>query len=41
MTSFATLDNLKVPEKKKGQLLGLLAPMKPAIVQVKQESARQ
>ena len=37
----ATLDNLKVPEKEKGQLLGLLAPMKPAIVQDKQESARQ
>ena len=37
----ATLDNLKVPEKEKGQLLGLLAPMKPAIVQDKPESARQ
>jgi len=32
----ATLDNLKVPEKEKSQLLGLLAPMKPAIVQGKQ-----
>jgi hemoglobin len=29
----ATLDKLKVPEKEKGQLLGILAPMKPAIVQ--------
>jgi hemoglobin len=31
----ATLEKLKVPEKEKGQLLGLLAPMKPAIVQDK------
>ena len=31
----ATLDELKVPEKEKGQLLGLLAPLKPAIVQEK------
>ena len=31
----ATLDELKVPEKEKGQLLGLLAPMKAAIVQEK------
>jgi hemoglobin len=29
----ATLDKLKVPEKEKSQLLGILAPMKPAIVQ--------
>jgi len=32
----ATLEKFKVPEKEKGQLLGLLAPMKPAIVQEKQ-----
>ena len=32
----ATLDNLKVPEKEKGQLLSLLGAMKPAIVQDKQ-----
>jgi hemoglobin len=31
----ATLDKLKVPEKEKGQLLGILGPMKPAIVQDK------
>jgi hemoglobin len=31
----ATLDKLKVPEKEKGQLLGILGPMKPAIVQEK------
>jgi len=31
----ATLDELKVPEKEKGQLLGLLAPMKAAIVEKK------
>jgi hemoglobin len=29
----ATLDNLKVPEKEKRELLGLLAPLKAAIVQ--------
>ena len=29
----ATLDKLKVPEKEKQQLLGLLAPLKAAIVQ--------
>ena len=29
----ATLDKFKVPEKEKGQLLGILGPMKPAIVQ--------
>ncbi len=32
----ATLDKLKVPEKEKSQLLGLLAPMKAVIVQKKQ-----
>jgi hemoglobin len=32
----ATLDKFKVPEKEKGQLLGILGPMKPAIVQDKQ-----
>jgi hemoglobin len=31
----ATLDKLKVPEKEKGQVLGILGPMKPAIVQDK------
>jgi hemoglobin len=31
----ATLDKFKVPEKEKSQLLGLLAPMKSAIVQAK------
>jgi hemoglobin len=31
----ATLDKLKVPEKEKSQLLGILGPMKPAIVQDK------
>jgi hemoglobin len=30
-----TLEKFRVPEKEKGQLLGLLAPMKPAIVQEK------
>jgi hypothetical protein len=29
----ATLDKLKVPEKEKQQLLGLLGPLKAAIVQ--------
>jgi hemoglobin len=29
----ATLDKFKVPEKEKSQLLGILGPMKPAIVQ--------
>ena len=29
----ATLDKLQVPEKEKGQLLGLLAPLKPVIVE--------
>jgi hemoglobin len=29
----ATLDKLKVPEKEKQQLLGLLAPLKAAVVQ--------
>ena len=29
----ATLDKLKVPEREKSQLLGVLGPMKPAIVQ--------
>jgi hemoglobin len=29
----ATLDKLQVPEKEKNQLLGILGPMKPAIVQ--------
>jgi hemoglobin len=32
----ATLDKLQVTEKQKGQLLGILGPMKPAIVQDKQ-----
>ncbi|HLK66927.1 MAG TPA: group 1 truncated hemoglobin [Bryobacteraceae bacterium] len=32
----ATLDKLQVPEKEKNQLLGLLGPMKAAIVQSKQ-----
>jgi hemoglobin len=32
----ATLEKFKVPEKEKGQLLGLLAPMKSMIVQEKQ-----
>ena len=31
----ATLDKLKVPEREKAQLLGILGPMKPAIVQEK------
>ena len=31
----ATLDKLQVPDQEKSQLLGLLAPMKPAIVQSK------
>lgn len=31
-----TLDKLQVPEKEKSQLLGILGPMKPAIVQEKQ-----
>jgi hemoglobin len=29
----ATLDKLKVPEKERQQLLGLLAPLKAAVVQ--------
>ncbi len=33
----ATLDKLKVPEKEKTQLLGILGPMKPAIVQQKKK----
>ncbi len=32
----ATLDKLQVPEKEKGQLLGILGPMKTAIVQQKE-----
>jgi hemoglobin len=32
----ATLEKLNVPEKEKSQLLSLLAPLKPAIVQEKQ-----
>ena len=32
----AALDKLQVPEKEKNQLLGILGPMKPAIVQNKQ-----
>jgi hemoglobin len=31
----ATLEKFKVPEKEKSQLLGILGPMKPAIVQEK------
>jgi hemoglobin len=31
----ATLDKFKVPETERDQLLGLLAPMQPAIVQEK------
>ena len=31
----ATLEKLKVPEKERAQLLGILGPMKPAIVQEK------
>ena len=32
----ATLEKFNVPEKERSQLLGILAPMKPAIVQDKQ-----